>query len=269
VARFAARFTDFSVAAETMALMRDMVRHGEVDALVPERVWQELARGLMEQRPSRMFETLRACGALQRLLPEVDALWGVPQGAEHHPEIDCGWHLMMVLDMAARLSAPLPVRFACLCHDLGKGNSAVDGLPRHLGHEQRSARLLAGLCQRWRVPLECRETADVVAREHGNIHRSDGLGPTATIRLLERCDAFRRPQRLDDILLACEADARGRLGRQEQPYPPRQRLARALGLALAVRTDLVAAEAQARGVAGPQIGQLVHQARAQALAAHG
>jgi tRNA nucleotidyltransferase (CCA-adding enzyme) len=164
LARFAARFPDFSVAPETLDLMRRMVADGEVDHLVAERVWQELARGLMEQRPSRMFDVLRECGALQRLLPEVERLWGVPQRAEYHPEIDTGVHLMMVLDMAARLQAPLAVRFACLCHDLGKATTPPDVLPRHIGHEQRSAALLRKLCERLRVPNECRHLADVVAR---------------------------------------------------------------------------------------------------------
>ena len=267
VARFAARFADFSVAAQTVELMQQMVQRGEVDALVPERVWQELSRGLMERRPSRMFEVLRSCGALDRLLPELARLWGVPQRADHHPEIDTGWHLMMVLDMAAELGAALPVRFACLCHDLGKGSTATELLPRHLGHEQRSARLLHGLCQRWRVPAECRELADVVAREHGNVHRSDDISPQATLRLLERCDALRRPTRFAEVLLACEADARGRLGCEARPYAPSQRLARALQAALSVRSDEVAAQAQQRGLAGPEIGELIHQARLRAIAA--
>jgi tRNA nucleotidyltransferase (CCA-adding enzyme) len=268
LARFAARFTDFSVAPETMALMRDMAKDGEVDALVPERVWQELARGLMEKQPSRMLEVLRACAALQHLLPEVDRLWGVPQRADYHPEIDTGIHLMMVLDMAAQLDAPLLVRFACLCHDLGKGTTPAEMLPRHIGHEERSARLLKGLCQRLRVPTDCREIADVVAREHGNIHRSSDFSPAAVVRLLERCDAFRKPQRFADILLACECDARGRLGFEQTPYPQRPRLLQALALAQSVATDQVAAQALAAGQSGPQIGEWIHQARVQAIA-HG
>ncbi len=267
VARFAARFADFSVAPETMGLMQDMVAQGEVDALVSERVWHELSRGLMEKRPSRMFEVLRACGALARLLPEVDRLWGVPQRVEHHPEIDTGWHLMLVLDMAARLGASLPVRFACLCHDLGKGSSAADLWPAHLGHEQRSSRLLRKLSERWRVPADCRDLAEPVAMEHGNIHRSEDLGAAATVRLLERCDAFRRPQRFEDILLACEADARGRLGLEERPYAPRQKLLLALRAAQAAPAEAVAARAQAEGLAGPEIGKLIHQARVQAVKA--
>lgn len=265
VGRFMARFEGFTVAPETLSLLKDMVQRGEVDALVPERVWQELSRGLLERHPSRMFGLLRDCGALARLLPEVDRLWGVPQPVAHHPEIDSGWHLMLVLDMAAALHAPLAAMFACLCHDLGKASTPVADLPRHLGHEQRGARLLAGLCERWRVPSECRETADVVAREHGNIHRSTELGATATLRLLERCDALRRPQRFEDILLACEADARGRLGHEERDYAPRPRLRKALASVLAVRTDELARQALERGLAGPEIGKLVHAARAAAL----
>ena len=265
LARFAAKLPDFSVAPETLALMRGMVEAGEADALVPERVWQELARGLMEPKPSRMFEVLRDCGALRVLLPEVDRLWGVPQRAEHHPEVDTGVHLMMVLDMSARLQASLPVRFACLTHDLGKSTTPADVLPRHIGHEQRSARLLVGLCERWRVPTDVRELADVVAREHGNIHRSGELGPAALLRLLERCDALRRPERFADALLACECDARGRLGFEERPYAPRERLLAVLAVVQAVPTEPIAREALARGAKGPQIGQTIQAAREAAI----
>ncbi len=266
VARFAARFTDFSVAPETMALMRSMVEHGEADHLVPERVWQEISRGLMEPLPSRMFEVLRQCGALRVVLPEVDRLWGVPQRAEYHPEVDTGVHLMMVLDMAARLQAPLTVRLACLMHDLGKGTTPADMLPRHIGHEQRSAKLLKGLCERLRVPTDCKELADVVAREHGNIHRSGELGAVALLRLLERCDAIRKPARLDEILQACECDARGRLGFEESAYPQRARLNAALHAALSVVTADVAALAAARGQQGKAVGNAIQAARVQALA---
>ena len=266
LARFAARFPEFTVAPETLALMQDMVAHGEADHLVPERVWQELSRGLMEHRPSRMFEVLRSCGALERLLPEVDRLWGVPQRAEYHPEVDTGVHLMMVMDMSARLGASLPVRFACLCHDLGKGTTAAHLLPRHIGHEERSARLLNGVCDRWRVPRESRELADVVAREHGNIHRSDGLNAAAALRLLERCDGLRRPERFAEVLLACECDARGRLGHADAPYPQRERLLHALSLALGVKTHDLATDALARGLQGPDIAKLIQRARTQAIA---
>jgi tRNA nucleotidyltransferase (CCA-adding enzyme) len=266
VARFAARFADFVVAPQTVALMRDMVQAGEVDALVAERVWQELARGLMEHKPSRMFEVLRESGALARLLPEVDRLWGVPQRAEYHPEVDTGVHLMMVLDMSARLKAPIAVRFACLTHDLGKGTTPAEILPKHIGHEERGARLLSKLCERLRVPTECRELADVVAREHGNIHRSGEFGAAALVRLLERCDAFRKPQRFDLVLLACECDARGRLGLEEKPFAARQRLLAALAAAQAVATHEIAAQAQQQEIEGPAIGEMIHKARVQAVA---
>jgi tRNA nucleotidyltransferase (CCA-adding enzyme) len=265
VARFAARFTDFTLAPATLDLMRAMVAEGEADALVPERVWQELARGLMEARPSRMFEVLRDCGALARILPEVDRLWGVPQRADYHPEVDTGVHLMMVLDMSARLQAPLPVRFACLTHDLGKGTTPPEVLPKHIGHEQRSARLLQKLCNRLRVPNECRELADVVAREHGNIHRSSEFGAAAVVRLLERCDAFRKPERFDQALLACECDARGRGGLEERPYPQRPRLLAMLKAAQSVDTAAVAAQARERGLEGAQIGEQIQRARTQVV----
>jgi tRNA nucleotidyltransferase (CCA-adding enzyme) len=266
LARFAARFTDFHVARDTLELMRDMVNSGEADHLVAERVWQELARGLMEAQPSRMFAVLRDCGALARLLPELDRLWGVPQSPEHHPEIDTGVHVMLVLDMAARLHASLPVRFACLTHDLGKGTTPSDILPRHIGHEERGVRLLKTLCQRLRVPVECNELAQVVAREHGNIHRSATLDAAAIVRLLERCDAFRKPARFADILLACECDARGRKGLQDAPYPQAQRLAEALLHAQSVATDLIAAHAISTGASGPKIGEMIQKARTEAIA---
>ena len=265
VARFAARFTGFTVAPQTLALMRDMVEAGEVDHLVAERVWQEIARGLMEEMPSRMFELLRECGALARLLPEVNRLWGVPQRAEYHPEVDTGVHLMMVLDMSARLAAPLATRFACLVHDLGKGTTPADVLPRHIGHEVRSAKLLKGLCERLRVPTDCRELADVVAREHGNIHRSEELNAAALVRLIERSDGVRKPRRFEQVLLACECDARGRLGMHDKEYPQRQRLMAALAAALSVRTDVIAAQGQAQQATGPKIGEMIHKARVAAV----
>ena len=268
VARLSARFTDFTVAPETMQLMRHMVEDGEVDHLVAERVWQELSRGLMEEKPSRMFAVLRECGALIRLLPEVDRLWGVPQPPQHHPEIDTGVHLMMVLDMAAQLQAPLTVRFACLGHDLGKGTTPQEMLPRHIGHEERSVRLLKGLCERLRVPIACSELADVVAREHGHIHRSASLGATALVRLLERCDAIRKPQRFAEVLQACECDARGRLGREQEPYAPSARLQGVLDVVLALGTQAIAEHAMALGHTGKKVGELIHAARTQAVASH-
>jgi tRNA nucleotidyltransferase (CCA-adding enzyme) len=265
LARFAARWPSFTIAPQTLALCARMVEDGEVDALVAERVWQELSRGLMETRPSRLFDVLRASGALARVLPEVARLWGVPQPAAHHPEIDCGVHLMMVLDMAARLGAPLPVRWAGLVHDLGKASTPKEEWPRHIAHEQRSERLADKLADRLRVPIDCKELGAVVAREHGNIHRSDTLDAAATLRLLERCDALRRPERFELALWACECDARGRLGREDEPYPPRPRLALALQAVLAVDASAAAEAALASGAQGPAIGEAVRRARLTAL----
>ena len=267
VARLAARFADFTVADETMQLMREMVDCGEVDHLVSERVWQELARGLMEATPSRMFEVLRDSGALARLLPEVERLWGVPQRADYHPEIDTGVHLMLVLDMSARLQATLPVRLACLFHDLGKATTPAALLPKHHGHEERSARLLAGICERLRVPTVCRELADVVAREHDNIHRSGDLNAAAIVRLLQRCDAFRKPERFTEVLLACECDSRGRLGSSEAAYAPTPRLLAALTATQAVATNAISASALADGVSGKEIGERIEKARVEAVRA--
>jgi tRNA nucleotidyltransferase (CCA-adding enzyme) len=265
LARLAARFPDFSVAPQTMQLMREMVSSGEVDHLVAERVWQELAKGLLEATPSRMFDVLRDCGALVKLLPEVDRLWGVAQRADYHPEIDTGIHLMMVLDMSAQLQTSLAVRVACLFHDLGKGNTPPDILPRHLGHEQRSAQLIKALSTRLRVPTDCRELADAVAREHSNIHRSLELNAAALVRLLERCDALRKPQRFAEVLLACECDARGRLGYGQTPYPQRQHLLQVLQAATSIATDSIAADAMSAGASGLKIGEYIHQARVEAV----
>lgn len=266
LARFAARWPDFVVAPETAALCTQMVAAGEADALVPERVWQELSRGLMEARPSRMFEVLRDCGALARVLPEVNRLWGVPQPALHHPEVDTGVHLMMVLDTAARLAAPLSVRYACLVHDLGKGSTPPTQWPRHVAHEARSVKLAESLAERLRVPNPCRELGAVVAREHGNIHRSATLGAAATLRLLERCDALRRPERFGEVLWACECDARGRLGFEQAPYPPRERLSAALRAVKSVDAAAAAAQAIEHGATGPAIGAAVRERLEQALA---
>jgi tRNA nucleotidyltransferase (CCA-adding enzyme) len=265
VARLAARFPDFTVAPETEALMRAMVEAGEADALVAERVWKELSRGLMEDRPSRMLEVLRRSGALARILPEVDRLFGVPQRTDHHPEVDTGIHLLMVLDMAAQLHASLEVRYACLCHDLGKGTTPDETLPRHIGHEHRSVALARRLSERLKVSTACRELAEVVAREHGNVHRCLEFGAAALLRLLERCDALRRPERFGEVLLACECDARGRLGRENTPYLPRARLLGALRAVQAVDAASIASELAARGVAGPAVGTAIGAARVQAI----
>lgn len=211
-ARFAARFTQFTVANETNALMHMMVESGEVDALVAERVWQELAKGLMETKPSRMFDVLRDCHALFKLLPELDALWGVPQTALYHPEIDTGIHVMMVIDYAAKAQFSLPIRFAALMHDLGKGTTPKDILPRHTGHEARSVTLVNAVCARLRVPNDCKALALMVAKFHGKLHQAPQMQPETLLTFLMELDAIRQPDRFEDFLKACEADARGRLG---------------------------------------------------------
>ncbi|NYH17587.1 multifunctional CCA addition/repair protein [Paraburkholderia bryophila] len=264
IARFAARFVDFTVEPDTLALMRKMVADGEVDALVAERVWQEVSRGLMEKKPSRMFEVLRACGALARILPEVDALYGVPQRADYHPEVDTGVHVMMVVDHAAHQGYALPVRFAALTHDLGKATTPEDVLPRHIGHEERSVNLLKPLCERLRVPNECRDLALLVAREHGNIHRVMEMGAAALVRLLERSDAIRKPARFAEALQACEADARGRLGFEARDYPQAERLRVALVAARGVDAGAVA-KRLADAPAG--IKDAVHKERIRAVEA--
>ena len=240
VARFAARFHDFTVAPQTLALMKRMVAAGEVDALVPERVWQEVSRGLMEAKPSRMFDVLRECGALERVLPELARLFGVPQRADYHPEVDTGVHVMMVIDYAAARHYALPVRFAALTHDLGKADTPADVLPRHVGHEGRSVDRIKPLCERLRVPNECRDLALLVAREHGNVHRVMDMGAAALVRLLERCDALRKPARFAEALQACEADLRGRLNFETHPYPQAERLRVALAAARGVDAGMIA-----------------------------
>ncbi|APA86332.1 multifunctional CCA addition/repair protein [Paraburkholderia sprentiae WSM5005] len=264
IARFAARFVDFTVAPETTALMREMVADGEADALVAERVWQEVSRGLMEKKPSRMFDVLRDCGALARILPEIDALFGVPQRADYHPEVDTGVHVMMVLDHAAQQGYTLPVRFAALTHDLGKATTPEDILPRHIGHEGRSVDLLKPLCERLRVPNECRDLAVLVAREHGNIHRVMEMGAAALVRLLERSDAIRKPARFAEALQACESDARGRLGFEMSEYRQAERLRVALVAARGVDAGAVA-KRLADAPAG--IKDAVHQERVRAVEA--
>ena len=217
-ARFVARF-GFAIAPETLALMRAMVDNGEVDALVAERVWQELARGLMEKYPSRFFTTLRECGALKKILPEVDALFGVPQPAHYHPEIDCGIHTLLVVDDTAKHGRVLEVRFAALTHDLGKANTPEDTLPRHIGHEARSVDLLKVMSERLRVPSECRDLGLLVAKHHGNVHRAKELRADTIVKLFDSCDLWRKPERFSQILQACESDAHGRTGHEQDAYP--------------------------------------------------
>ena len=263
VARFAARFEGFAVDAETMRLMRAMVDQGEVDHLVAERVWQELAKGLLERQPSRMFEVLRQAGALLRILPEVEALFGVPQRADYHPEVDTGVHLMMVMDMTARLDLPLPARFAALTHDLGKAATPAAMLPRHVGHEAISVALLEPLCTRLRVPADCRDLARLVAMFHSDIHRVDLLKAETMVKVFDRCDAWRRPQRFEQLLAACECDYRGRLGHAERAYPQRTLWQAALAAARAVDAGAIAQACTEPG----QIAARVHQARVAAVKA--
>ncbi len=242
LARFAARFADFTVAPETQALMQRMVEEGEVDALVPERVWQELARGLMERKPSRMFEVLRSCGALQRILPELAALWGVPQPEKWHPEIDTGVHVMLVVDWAAAQGFSLPIRFAALLHDLGKGSTPPEMWPRHHGHEARSERLAEQVCARLKVPGECRDLALMTAREHGNVGRAFEMRPDTLVKFFARCDAFRKPQRFIDMLRAAECDHRGRTGLELQPFPQAPYLEGALQAAQQIDAGAIAGQ---------------------------
>ena len=239
-ARFAARFTDFSIARETMSLMRSMVDAGEVDALVAERVWQELAKGLMEAKPSRMFELLRECGALQKIMPELNCLWGVPQPPQHHPEIDTGIHVMMVIDYAASQGFSLPVRFAALTHDLGKGTTPKEILPRHIGHEERSVNLLKDVVKRLRVPNDCKELAHIVAKYHGKMHQARAMRPDTLLNFLQELDAIRQPERLREFLKACESDSRGRTGMENCPCPEADYLLKALQAAMAVDAGAIA-----------------------------
>ncbi len=255
-ARFAARF-GFQIAPETLVLMREMVTNGEVDALVPERVWQELARSLMEKKPSRFFTTLRCCGALAKIMPEVDALFGVPQPVKHHPEIDCGIHTLMVLDDAAQHDYALEVRFAALVHDLGKGTTPKDIWPHHIGHELRSVGLVKILSERLRATGECRDLALLTARYHGDIHRAMELRANTVIRLFQSADAWRRPERFVQLLQACAADARGRLGSEHEAYPQADYLLQLLNVARAVNAGEIARLCQDRGT----IPAAVQQAR--------
>lgn len=265
VARFAARFAPlgFTVAGETMELMRRMVADGEVDHLVPERVWQETRRALGEPCPSAFLRVLRESGALAVLFPEVDALYGVPQRAEFHPEVDTGVHVEMVLDMAARIAPGNElVGFCALTHDLGKALTPADVLPRHIGHEQAGVKPLRALAARLRVPTEYATLAEQVCREHLNAHRAFELKPATVLRLFSALDALRRPERLDVFLAACEADKRGRLGHEEEAYPQ----ADYLRAARAAAASIGAAAFVAQGLEGPAVGAALERARTEAIA---
>ncbi|MBE0510852.1 MAG: multifunctional CCA addition/repair protein [Chromatiales bacterium] len=263
IARYAARYAHwgFRIAHGTHALMKKMVANGEVDALVAERVWQETEAALGEQTPSRFFEVLRNCGALARIFPELEALFGVPQPKHHHPEEDTGVHTMMVLEQAARLSPETMVRFAALVHDLGKGTTPKAEWPRHIAHEHRGVALVEQLCERLRVPREYRDLAVLVTKHHGVYHRAEELRPETLLKTLEQLDVFRRPERLDRFLLACEADSRGRPGFEEQHFAQPGIFRSAFAAASAVQARNLAAQ----GLSGPAIGEALHQARTQAI----
>ncbi|MEO7251131.1 MAG: multifunctional CCA addition/repair protein [Arenimonas sp.] len=265
-ARFLARFAPlgFGMAPETIELMRNMVDSGEVDHLVAERVWTELQRALAEAKPSACIGLLRECGALARLLPEVDALFGVPQRAEFHPEIDAGLHTQMVCDMAASL-APGNARigFAALTHDLGKALTPATQLPRHIQHEHTGLIPLRALCERYKVPTDFRELAIICCREHLNVHRLDELRAETVHDLIARCDGFRQPDRIHELAIVCEADKRGRLGFEAQPYPQGGKLLRLHRAAQSIN----AARLDLEGLAGPQIGEALRKARIAAIAA--
>jgi len=266
VARFAARFAPlgFTVHESTLALMRQMVQAGEAAALVPERVWQETERALGESRPEVFFEVLRACGALAVIFPEVDRLFGVPQPPQWHPEIDTGLHVMLYLQRAVALVAPVTVRFAVLAHDLGKGTTPQAEWPKHVMHESRGLPLVDALCSRLKVPAAHRDLARMTCAQHTNVHRALQLRPETVLKLLGECDAFRRPERFSEMLLACQCDAQGRTGLEESPYPQRAYLERARELAAAV----VLTEEQRAGLEGQAIARALQARRQAALEEH-
>lgn len=239
-ARFSARYTDFSIAPQTMQLMQQMVADGEVDALVPERVWQELSVGLMESQPSRMFDVLRRCGALEKILPELACLWGVPQPEKHHPEVDTGLHVMMALDYAAKQNFSLPIRYAVLMHDLGKGTTPKEMLPRHIGHDARSASLVKIVSKRLRAPNNCTELAYIVAKFHIKAHQVMMMKAATLLKFLIDLDAIRQPERFEAFLKACEADSRGRLGLENIALPEATLMRKALDAAISVDAGSIA-----------------------------
>ncbi|WP_208022062.1 multifunctional CCA addition/repair protein [Pseudomaricurvus hydrocarbonicus] len=263
VARFAARYhhLGFKVAPETLQLMTAMVEAGEVAHLVPERVWKELERALGEQSPTVFIEVLRQCGALKVIMPELDALFGVPQPARHHPEIDCGKHSLLALAEARKLTDDSAILLATLIHDLGKATTPAAELPRHIAHEQRSLSLINTLCERLAVPKRHRELSVIVARDHTNCHRVFELKAKTLLSLIQRLDTFRRPQQAEDFLVCCEADARGREGLSRQPYPQADYVRQAI----AVCTGIQAKDVISEGVSGKAIGAAIDHKRQQAL----
>lgn len=259
VARFAARYAHlgFKVAEETQQLMREMVESGEVDSLVPERVWQELQKALTEQRPSVFIEVLRDCGALKVIFPEIDRLFGIPQPEKYHPEIDTGIHTLMVVEQAVKLSGKPMVRFAALTHDLGKGTTPKDILPSHRGHEERSVKLIKKLCERLRVPKNYRELAIIVARYHSHIHHAFELKPSTVLRTLEKTDAFRRAERFEDFLLSCTADSRGRKGLEDIAYEQ----ADYFRVALKAASSVDPRDLMVEGVNGKELSEKIRRIR--------
>jgi tRNA nucleotidyltransferase (CCA-adding enzyme) len=264
VARFAARFSSmgFEIAPETMSLMRSMTDDGEIDALVPDRVWKETELALLGRDSRVYFETLRECGALAVLLPEVDRLFGVPQPAQWHPEVDSGVHVMMVLDQAEKLSPDLEVRFAALVHDLGKGTTRKHALPSHPGHEKRGVKLIRRLAERLPVPNACRDLGALVSEYHTHCHRAFELRAATILRMLEATDAFRRPRRFEQFLLTCEADARGRKGLEDRDYAQVELLRGAYAAAGAIDTAAIAAQHEGR-----KIGEAIRRERLAAVEA--
>jgi tRNA nucleotidyltransferase (CCA-adding enzyme) len=263
IARFAARYhhLGFTVAEGTLELMRTMVASGEVDHLVAERVWKEMSRALTETDPQVFFTTLRDCGALARILPEVDKLFGVPQRPEYHPEVDTGVHTLMSLQQACRLSPSVDVRFAVLVHDLGKGETPQEEWPRHHDHERRSMPLVRAVCQRLATPKNARDLALAVAEFHTHCHRALELKPVTLVKTLEKLDAFRRPERFRDFLLCCEADARGRTGFEDRDYPQAEYFAGALHACSQVRV----ADLLEKGLSGAALGEALHRERVNAV----
>jgi len=263
VARFAARYhhLGFTIADETVALMRTMVSNGEVDHLVSERVWKETQRALGEAAPDVFIQSLRDCGALARLFPEIDALFGVPQTAIHHPEIDTGIHTLMSLQQAAKMSNDICVRFATLLHDLGKGTTPKEEWPRHIAHEERSIQLVKNLCDRIAAPKDYKELALMVAQWHTHSHRALELKPATLLKVLQANDAFRRPERFKQFLLCCEADARGRTGFEDRNYPQAEYFRKALELCQTVD----AKDISARGFTGKEFGDEVNRLRLEIL----
>lgn len=263
IARYAARYAPwgFRIAHSTHALMKKMVAEGEVDALVAERVWQETAAALKESTPGRFFEVLRNCGALARIFPELEALFGVPQPKHHHPEEDTGLHTLMVLEQAAKLTQEPRVRFAALVHDLGKGTTPKEEWPRHIAHEHRGVALVEQLCERLRVPRDYRDLAVLVTRHHGVYHRAEELRPETLLKTLEQLDAFRRPERLEMFLLACEADSRGRPGFETRHFAQPDIFRRAFAAANTVQARDLAAQ----GLTGKAVGEALHRQRVEVI----